>query len=193
MAVPKIANAKSLLAVKGFRINPVIFKNEGGDVMRCGIHPALPLGLELLIHGKTCAIEGIPTRLAARAVYTLTAENAEGKCVATIEVTVSEAFVREQRGEIIKRNEARRDLDTPRSQIENTVGDHVSMNTIRPHEKFMQQPMGDDKRLSQQTSNNPDAEMRAQSTPELTPSPSAQLQQQAVLRANPTAAPTPTR
>jgi len=192
MKSPQLANAKTLIAVKGLEVSPVTFKNSGGEVAECSINPSLPLGLYLSIDHKTCVITGTPQQLSARAAYTVTAKNESGQHAATIEIAVLEAPVRKQREAIIHENDARADLDTPRSQVENAVSDHaMHASTIKPHEKFAHQPMGDDKRLSQQTANNPDAENRAQNTPELTPSPSAQLQAQAVNAATPKITPTP--
>lgn len=184
MAAPHIANSKALLAIQGFQISPVVFKNSGGAVTEVSINPALPLGFKLSIKHKTCVIDGTPVHISPRGIYTITAMNAEGSHAATIEITVSEAPIKTQRGEIIRVNDTRHDLDTPRSQVDQAPSDHMMMgSTIKPHEKFIAQPMGDDKRLSQQTANNPDAENRAQSAPELTPSLSAKLQAQAVLAA----------
>jgi len=97
----------------------------------------------------------------------------------------------EQRSVLIEANFPRGDLDTPRSQVQNAVGDHAHLgSSIKPHEKFRNQPKGDDSLLSQQTSDNRAAQERALQ-PELTPSPSAKLQAQAVLSAKPTMTPKP--
>ena len=193
MVAPQINNAKTLIAVKGFEITRVVFKNNGGAVLQCAIDPALPLGLKLSVENKTCVLSGTPLQMSARAVYKVIAENSDGNSTANIEIAVVEAPVRTQREAVIHENDLRGDLDTPRSQVENAMSDQASMNSmIKPHEKFAHQPMGDDKRLSQQTQNNPEGEDRAQNTPELTPSPSAQLQAQAVNAARPQITPTPT-
>ncbi len=190
--IPKIADAKMLLAIKSFQISPIKFKNSGGEVLECTVHPVLPLGLILSIENKTVVLSGTPIHASARTVYTITATNADGSGTAIIEITVSEAPIREQRGEIIKRHDTRHDLDTPRSQIENAINDNAIMSSsIKPHEKFAQQPMGDDKRLSQQTANNPDAENRAQSAPENRPAPSAEARNVNVARATPSMTPKP--
>ena len=192
MKAPKITNQKEIIAVKRFEISPIVFKNTGGEITQTSIKPALPLGLFLSIENETCVLNGTSTEISARTEYTITASNDAGSCAATIIITVIEAPIRTQRGEIIAVNDARADLDTPRSQIENAMTDEAMMgNTIKPHEKFVQQPMGDDKRLSQQTANNAEAEMRSEKSPELTPSPSQQLQAQAVARATPNMTPTP--
>lgn len=192
MKAPQLANAKTLIAVKGLEISPVIFKNSGGDVAQCSIDPLLSSGLHLSIDNNTCVITGTPQQIAARAVYTITATNDKSSMTTTIEIVVVEAPVRKQREAIIHENDARADLDTPRSQVENAMSDHaMNASTIKPHEKFAHQPMGDDKRLSQQTLNNPEADQRAQNTPELTPSPSAKLQAQAVNASRPQITPTP--
>ena len=189
---PKIENTKKVIAVKGFEITPVIFKNSGGVVLQSDSHPILPLGLKLSIEDGTCVLHGTPLNTAAFTVYQITASNQEGSSAATLEITVVEALVRTQREIILREHALRGDLDTPRSQVENAMSDQAAMgSTIRPHEKFMQQPMGDDKRLSQQTQNNPEAEHRAQQSPELTPSPSAKLQAQAVNAARPQMTPKP--
>ncbi|MDP1573313.1 MAG: methyltransferase domain-containing protein [Coxiellaceae bacterium] len=97
----------------------------------------------------------------------------------------------EQRDLLIQANFPRGDLDTPRSQIKNAIGDEAHFESnIKPHEKFANQPTGDDNRLSQQTANNRAAQERA-NQPELTPSPSAKLQAQAVLQATPQITPKP--
>lgn len=192
MTAPNLHNPKPLFALQSFEVTPVVFKNEGGAVMEVSVTPALPLGLKLSIENSTCVLHGTPLFVAAKTIYHITTNNSEGQHTVAIEITVSEAFFKAQRGEILHVHHIRHDLDTPRSQIENAIGDQAIMgSTIKPHEKFAQQPMGDDKRLSQQTSNNPDAENRAQNSPELTPSPSAKLQAQAVLAASPKITPTP--
>jgi hypothetical protein len=192
MLAPKIDNTKTIIAVKGFEITPVIFKNCGGDVVGCESDPALPMGLTLSIENKTCVMHGTPLSFSARTVYHITAHNPEGNSTTAIEITVVEAPIRAQREAIIHEHDLRGDLDTPRSQIDNAMSDQATMNSsIKPHEKFANQPMGDDKRLSQQTQNNPEAEHRAQQSPELTPSPSAKLQAQAVNAARPQMTPKP--
>ena len=192
MSSPNITDAKSLIAVKGFEVSPVKFKNTGGAVVTVSVDPALPLGLILSVENNTVVLRGTPTSVVVRAIYKVTASNADGTSQASIEIAVVEAATKTQREAIIHVNDKRHDLDTPRSQVENAQQDGVMMQShIKPHEKFAHQPMGDDKRLAQQTNNNPEAESRAQNTPELTPSPSAKLQAQAVLAAKPPS-PTPT-
>lgn len=194
MSAPKLTDEKALVAIKGFEITPVKFKNSGGVVVACSVTPSLPLGFKLVVEGQACVLRGVSLRVAPRALYTITAENADGISKAMIEISVNEAPIKAQREAIIIVHDQRHDLDTPRSQVENAMSDAAMIgSTIKPHEKFANQPMGDDKRLTNQAANNPDAENRAQNTPELTPSPSAQLQQQAVLRASPAMTPTPTR
>lgn len=189
---PKITDVKPLLAVKGLRIVPAIFKNTGGAITECVVTPDLPLGLEAYIENKTCVLGGAPMRSFEKTRYTITAKNTEGESSAVIDITVIEAPIKEQREAIMKVHDVRADLDTPRSQVENAMSDQATMgSTIKPHEKFSTQPMGDDKRLSQQVENNPDAENRARNNPELTPSPTQQLQAQAVNAARPTMTPKP--
>lgn len=189
---PKIADAKPLLAVKGLRIVPVVFKNNGGNVIECAVSPNLPLGFEIYMENNTCVLSGASIRPFEKTRYTVTASNDQGESAAMIDITVIEAPIKEQREAILKVHDKRADLDTPRSQVENALGDQATMgSTIKPHEKFAHQPMGDDKRVSQQVANNPDAENRARNNPELTPSPTQQLQAQAVNAARPTIAPKP--
>lgn len=98
----------------------------------------------------------------------------------------------EQRELLIREQFPRGDLDTPRSQVKSALGDEAHFESnIKPHEKFAKQPTGDDNRLSQQTANNKAAADRAANQPELTPSPSAKLQAQAVLQAAPQMTPKP--
>lgn len=192
MSAPRLVNAKAIIAIKGFEITPVKFKNTGGAVTHCSTHPDLPSGVHLSIDNKMCVLTGTPLHVASRAVYTVTAENTHGSCTALIEITVNDAPIKTQREAIIDVHDKRHDLDTPRSQVEHALGDQAMMSsTIKPHEKFANQPMGDDNRLSNQVANNPDAENRAQNNPELTPSPTQQLQAQAVARATPQMAPKP--
>lgn len=189
---PKIIDAKPLVAVKGLRIVSVIFKNSGGVIENCAVSPDLPLGLEVYIENNACVLSGAPMRPFEKTRFTITSLNANGESSASIDITVIEAPVKAQREAIIREHAIRQDLDTPRSQVENAMSDQAVMgSTIKPHEKFMNQPMGDDKRISQQVANNPDAEMRARNNPELTPSPSQQLQAQAVNQMKPNS-PTPT-
>lgn len=192
MKAPQLANPKTLIAVKGFEISPVIFKNTGGEVADCSVTPSLPLGFYLSIENHTCVIMGVSQQVSARTIYTLTASNNKNSCTATIEIAVVEALIKKQREAIIHENDKRADLDTPRSQVENAAGDHaMHASTIKPHEKFAHQPMGDDKSLSQQAANNERAQERADNAPELMPSPSAKLQAQAVNAAKPHMTPTP--
>ncbi len=174
-------NIKKIIAIKGLKIAPVVFDNKNGAALTAD--PALPLGLYLSAENKKIILEGTPSQVSPRTIYQI-AEN-------HIEITVVEAPIKTQREKIIHENDLRGDLDTPRSQVENAMSDHAINSTIKPHEKFAHQPMGDDKRLSLQTENNPDAENRAQSRPELTPSPSAQLQAQATNAARPQMTPKP--
>lgn len=98
----------------------------------------------------------------------------------------------ERRLEVRKGNQPddHRDLA---SQKKASAGNEFTHNQIKPHEKFMHQPLGDDNRLSQQTANNPNAEEQAEKDPRNTPSPSARLQAQAVNAATPKMqGPTPT-
>lgn len=189
---PKITDAKPLLAVKGLRIVPVIFKNTGGPVTDCFVTPDLPLGFEIFVENKTCVLSGAPMRPFEKTRYTITVKNDEGESSAVIDIAVIEAPIKEQREAIMKVHDKRADLDTPRSQVENALGDQATMgSSIKPHEKFAHQPMGDDKRISQQVANNPDAENRARNNPELTPSPTQQLQAQAVNAMRQTMTPKP--
>lgn len=189
---PKITDAKPLTAVKGLRIAPVVFKNTGDPVIECAITPDLPLGFELYIENNTCVLSGTSIRQFEKMRFTITAKNSVGASSANIDITVIEAPVQSQREAIMRVHDKRQDLDTPRSQVADALGDHAIMGSnIKPHEKFINQPMGDDKRIAQQVANNPDADMRAQNNPELTPSPSQKLQAQAVLSAKPPS-PTPT-
>lgn len=112
----------------------------------------------------------------------------------SVKEEISNELIKIQRELLIKEHEPRGDLDTPRSQQVAALSDEAHFgSTIKPHEKFAMQPTGDDNRLSQQAANNPEAELRAESAPELTPSPSAKLQAQAVLAARPEITPKPIR
>lgn len=189
---PKLNAIEAIIAVKGLMLSPFVFINSGGIVETVSIHPALPAGLALSIENESVVLSGRPLQASSRAHYTITVANSSGDNTLLFELAVVEAPIKEQRGAIIVVHDARHDLDTPRSQIANAMNDAAMMgNHIKPHEKFSHQPMGDDKRLSNQTANNPDAENRAQQSPELTPSPSAKLQQQAVARATPQMTPKP--
>lgn len=96
----------------------------------------------------------------------------------------------EQRDMLIQANFPRGDLDTPRSQVQNAMSDEAHFeSTIKPHDKFANQPTGDDNRLSQQTANNKDAQARADHHPELTPSPDLTAKNTAVARMTPTMSP----
>lgn len=191
MSVPHLSDIKALIAIKHFELPKVSFKNTGGAVTEVMVEPTLPAGLHLSVHDKTCVLTGTPICITPRTRYTVTASNAEGNSVVTLELSVLEAPFKTQRGEILQVNDARQDLDTPRSQVANAKSDAALMGSmIKPHEKFATLPMGNDPRLSQQTANNPEAEMNAANKPELTPSPSQQLQQQHINAAKP-APPTP--
>lgn len=183
----------TIVAVKGLPLSFSVFDKNAGKIIDCAITPELPLGVAMTVDHHACVLQGTPLQLSARTLYTVIAHHAKGENTALIEMSVVEAPIKAQRGEILRVHDSRGDLDTPRSQIENAMGDEAMMSSIKPHEKFKTQPQGDDKRLSQQTANNPEAEHRAQQSPELTPSPSAQLQAQAVHAATPTITPKPTR
>ena len=158
------------------------------------VEPALPLGLQFIIDGNQCKLTGAPSVVTARNQYQLTLiDDNKNTQTQYFSIAVVEAPVGEQRSEIIKVNNVRRDLSTPRSQLPDAVSDAQLGSSIKPHEKFLKQPMGDDSHLTAQAANNPDAEMRAQASPELTPSPSAQLQNQAVMAAKMNITPTPSR
>lgn len=191
---PALSNSKPLVAIKGYPVSAIRFENKGGSVVSCSVSPALPAGLSLIVENNTCVLVGRPRVVSANAVYQVSACNDESVCAtAMIDIAVHEAPIREQRGEIIKIHDKRHDLDTPRSQVEHALSDSATFGSmIKPHEKFLKQPLGDDSHLTAQAANNPDAEQRAEATPELTPSPSAQLQHQAILAAKPTITPTPT-
>lgn len=192
MPAPKLDDMRSLVAIKHFELPRIMFKNHGGVVQTVSIEPGLPLGLYLSIDHKTCVLTGTPTQVSPKNIYTITASNTDGKNTAILELSVTEAPFKTQRGEILQEHDMRQDMDTPRSQIENAKSDAQMMqSTIKPHEKFATAPMGNDPKLSQQTANNPEAEMNAANKPELTPSPSQKLQQQHINAAKP-APPTPT-
>ena len=192
MPAPHLNGLKPLIAIKGMALSLTELKNTGGPVDQCSIQPELPIGLFLSIINHTCVLTGVAQRASARAAYTITAENENGSGSVAIELTVIEAPIKTQREAIIHVHDKRHDLDTPRSQVDNAVHDHAMMgNMIKPHEMFVDQPAGNDKRLSHQAADNPDAQMRAEQTPELTPSPSAKLQAQAMARATPHMTPTP--
>lgn len=194
MARPHLPETKKLVAIKGFEILPVIFQNEGSAVSSCTVNPSLPIGLNIFVEEKTCVISGVPMHVTPSQYYTITASNDDGSQQIQIEIAVVEAAIQSQRSDIIREHSERADLDTPRSQVAHATQDaNIYSSHIKPHEKFAHQPMGDDNRLSQQTAANPEAEERARNTPELTPSPTPELQQQAILRANPNMTPTPTR
>jgi hypothetical protein len=191
MITPRLISSKPLIALKGFALSALRIKNAGGAVTTISVSPALPVGLVLSVSEQAVTLSGTPMHVCARTQYTMTAVNEGGASTAILDLAVIEALTKDQRAAIIAQHAARRDLDTPRSQVAHAVSDATTLNTIKPHEKFKTQPAGDDKRLSQQTANNPDAEQRAQSAPALTPSPSAQLQAQAVARATPNMTPKP--
>lgn len=186
MSSPKLDDIKALIAIKHFELPKVTFKNHGGAVKAVTIEPALPLGLYISVDNKTCILMGTPTQVSPKNSYTITASNKDGKNTSLLELSVSEAPFKTQRGEILQEHDMREDMDTPRSQIENAKSDAAMMqSTIKPHEKFATTPMGNDPKLSQQTANNPEAEVNAANKPELTPSPSQQLQQQHINAAKP--------
>ncbi|PIZ04658.1 MAG: hypothetical protein COY58_02585 [Gammaproteobacteria bacterium CG_4_10_14_0_8_um_filter_38_16] len=183
---------KPILAVKGLMLSPIILQNDDGVIEAVSVDPALPMGLELSVENKVGVLRGRPMQVSPRAYYTITFKSAATSRDQVVALSVVEAPIKEQRAAIMIVHDTRHDLDTPRSQIANAMNDAAMMgSTIKPHEKFANQPMGDDKRLSQQTANNPEAENRAENAPELTPSPSAKLQQQAIARATPNITPKP--
>lgn len=198
MNAPEISNSEKtkkmihIVAIKGLRLAPVVFENHGDAIEMFEVHPELPLGLYITLENTALVLEGIPTQLSAQTQYAITARNAAGESTVQIDIAIVDALIQSQREAIMRVHSIRGDLDTPRSQLAESLSDNASMSSmIKPHEKFKSQPMGDDKRLSQQTEHNPDAENRAKQSPELTPSPSAKYQAQAKLAAQPAMTPKP--
>ena len=188
MPAPQLSDIKAVIAIKQFELPKITFKNSGGIVIDVEIAPSLPIGLHLSIEKQTCVLTGTPIQVSPRNTYTIISRNQDGERKSLLELSVVEAPFKTQRGEILQEHDMRQDLDTPRSQIENAVGDALTMGSmIKPHKKLKMQPMGSDPKLAQQTANNPEAEMNAANKPELTPSPSQQLQQQHINAAKPDA------
>ena len=76
----------------GQRISAIAFANTGGgSITGCAPSPALPGGLTAApaANGSTCQITGVPNAAAARATYTVTATNAGGTSMATVDIAVS--------------------------------------------------------------------------------------------------------
>ena len=135
MAAPKITDAKKLVAIKGFEIIPVTVDSSLGAIITISINPELPLGLKIAVENNAAILFGTPTEISAATHYTITAKNNDGDSSALIEIVVIEAPIKKQRGDVIQAHDARQDLDTPRSQIENAMSDDAMLGSIiKPHE-----------------------------------------------------------
>ena len=90
---PMLANIATPLSLTvGQRAPATTFTNTGGGALTgCAPSPALPMGLvaEPTADRSTCQITGMPTAAAARATYTVTATNATGTSMATVDIAVA--------------------------------------------------------------------------------------------------------
>ena len=87
VVAPKAPVLTAITGMQTLTINqttnlPIIFENTGGDVAEGGCSiasgttpTALPVGLNVVVSGDTCAITGTPTMLTGLATYTIEATN----------------------------------------------------------------------------------------------------------------------
>ncbi len=78
----------TLVYTRGTAITDIAPTSGGGSVMRYVASPRLPKGLYL--NSTTGSISGTPTEVAATALYTITATNADGTTTAPIIITIND-------------------------------------------------------------------------------------------------------
>ncbi len=87
---PSIANIEGTQAYyAGVMISPVEFTNSGDPAQSCASNLSLPVGLNAVVSGDSCAISGTPTMVSAATTYTITATNPIGSDTATINISVT--------------------------------------------------------------------------------------------------------
>ena len=80
--------ANPAVYTKGSPITPNVPTSSGGTVTSYSVTPALPTGLSFST--STGIISGLPTVLAARATFTVTASNTGGSATANVSITVND-------------------------------------------------------------------------------------------------------
>ena len=76
----------------GVAISPVVFTNAGDLAQSCVSNPDLPAGLNAVVSGDSCAINGEAEATKTLTTYTITATNLFGSDTATINIAVTLAI-----------------------------------------------------------------------------------------------------
>ena len=76
----------------GVAISPVVFTNAGDLAQSCSSNPDLPAGLNTVVSGDSCAINGEAEATKTLTTYTITATNLFGSDTATINIAVTLAI-----------------------------------------------------------------------------------------------------
>ena len=76
----------------GVAISPVVFTNAGDLAQSCVSNPDLPAGLNAVVSGDSCAINGEAEATKTLTTYTITATNSFGSDTATINIAVTLAI-----------------------------------------------------------------------------------------------------
>ena len=76
----------------GVAISPVVFTNAGDLAQSCASNPDLPAGLNTVVSGDSCAINGEAEATKTLTTYTITATNLFGSDTATINIAVTLAI-----------------------------------------------------------------------------------------------------
>ena len=99
ITVSQIATAPSIEDITntqtyfvGVAISPVVFTNAGDLAQSCASNPDLPAGLNAVVSGDSCAINGKAEATKTLTTYTITATNLFGSDTATINIAVTLAI-----------------------------------------------------------------------------------------------------
>ncbi len=76
----------------GVAISPIVFTNAGDLAQSCASNPDLPAGLNTVVSGDSCAINGEAEATKTLTTYTITATNLFGSDTATINIAVTLAI-----------------------------------------------------------------------------------------------------
>ena len=89
-SIENITNTQTYFV--GVAISPVVFTNAGDLAQSCASNPDLPAGLNAVISGDSCAINGKAEATKTLTTYTITATNLFGSDTATINIAVTLAI-----------------------------------------------------------------------------------------------------
>ena len=89
-SIENITNTQTYFV--GVAISPVVFTNAGDLAQSCASNPDLPAGLNAVVSGDSCAINGKAEATKTLTTYTITATNLFGSDTATINIAVTLAI-----------------------------------------------------------------------------------------------------